>query len=183
MRRRPALPAHRGPTRLRNARLLPRRHPRARPHPRLAQTLGRQALPVQIQPAPALHRTHLRVRLDERDLARFQPAHPARHPRIRRLLRRARHRAGPVGLHVRTPLHGPAHAIPARPRRVPRNRRRAVRVHRPHAPPHIEHRRRPRLRPVMPAYRRLPAAVPLRQIQHLRRRDLRPRQGPIQAGR
>ena len=51
--------------------------PRANAH--MAQTVGRQILPLQIQPIAALHRAYVCIRRHERNMAWFKPAHAGRH--------------------------------------------------------------------------------------------------------
>ena len=160
---------HRGQTGVQGPRLLSRRHARPRPHARLAENMGRPAVPVQVQPASAIHRAHVHVRRSERDLARHQPAQARRHHRVRRILRAARHRAGAVGLDFRTPVHGDAHARAAPSRRVSRGRRPSVRFRGAAASPHAQHHRTGVPRVLVQADRCLHAAVPHTQVQHLRR--------------
>ena len=149
---------------------------------RMAQTVGRQTLPLQIQPTAAVHRAYVRIRRHERNMARIKPAHAGRHTRIRPILREPWHRTRAVSLHIRTPICGHAHAGTARTRRIPRRRRPAVQLHRTHEAPHTQRRRRSSLRVLHATGRLVSATFPFEAIQHLRRRNLRPRQRQVEAG-
>ncbi len=171
--------AHRGCPRAAGARILPGRDPRADAHARVAEGPGRYPRAAQVQPTAAVRGAHVPFRRAGPGLARHGRARRRRYPRTGRILREGRHRAGAVRLHLRASVHGAAHGPLRGARRIPGTGGASVQPHRADGTSYAQSADGRVAGVGETPDRPVCAAVPVAEVQHLRRRDLRPGQGPL----
>lgn len=148
---------------------------------RMAQTVGRQTLPLQIQPIAAVHRAYVRIRRYERNMARINPLTPADTLEFDQY-------CANLGIELVPSVSTFGHQYVAmRTQELRELGEFPEDADRPFS--FIERMRHhtlnvadDRLRILCATGRLVSATFPFEAIQHLRRRNLRPRQRQVEAG-